>query len=35
MKITCHGASSEVGRSAFLVEDRNTRIVLDYGVKLE
>ncbi len=33
MKITCLGGGREVGRSAFLVEDK-TRILLDYGVKL-
>jgi len=34
MRISCLGASREVGRSGFLLEEKNTRILLDYGVKL-
>lgn len=34
MKISFHGACREVGRAAFLIEENNKRIVLDYGVKI-
>jgi putative mRNA 3-end processing factor len=34
LKITVLGAAKEVGRSAFLVDANNTRILLDYGVLL-
>lgn len=34
MKITVLGAAKEVGRSAFLVDANNIRILLDYGVLL-
>ena len=33
LKLTCYGASQEVGRSAFILEtDRN--LLLDYGIKI-
>ncbi len=35
MKITLHGAANEVGRSGVLVEAKDTRILFDYGVKLQ
>ncbi|MEM3781669.1 MAG: MBL fold metallo-hydrolase [Candidatus Micrarchaeaceae archaeon] len=34
MKITFFGAAGEVGRSCFLVEGKDTKILLDSGVKL-
>ncbi|MGC8676368.1 MAG: MBL fold metallo-hydrolase [Candidatus Micrarchaeia archaeon] len=34
MKITFYGAAGEVGRSCFLVENADTKILLDAGVKL-
>lgn len=34
MKVTTLGAAKEVGRSAFLIDADNTRILLDYGVML-
>ena len=35
MKITLNGAANEVGRSGVLVEGQNTRLLFDYGVKLQ
>ncbi len=35
MKITLLGAANEVGRSGVLVEGKSTRILFDYGVKLQ
>ena len=35
MKITLHGAANEVGRSGVIVEDDDTRLLFDYGVKLQ
>ncbi len=34
MKVTALGAAKEVGRSAFLIDANNTKILLDYGVML-
>ena len=34
MKLTTLGASREVGRSAFLLEIENKKIILDYGVQI-
>ncbi len=34
MQISIHGAGQEVGRSAILVGDNKTNVMLDYGVKL-
>lgn len=34
MQISIHGSGQEVGRSAIMVDDSKTRIMLDYGVKL-
>ncbi|MHA1462224.1 MAG: hypothetical protein ACTSQ0_04055 [Candidatus Heimdallarchaeota archaeon] len=31
VKITVYGAAQEIGRSAILVEDKDTRILLDCG----
>ncbi len=35
MKITLNGAANEVGRSGVLVEGNETRLLFDYGVKLQ
>ncbi|MBS3060423.1 MAG: MBL fold metallo-hydrolase [DPANN group archaeon] len=35
MKITFLGAARDIGRSGFLVQDQNARIVLDYGIALK
>lgn len=35
MKVTVLGAAGEVGRSGFLVEHENSRILMDYGVMFE
>ncbi len=34
MIIEVHGAAREVGRAAFVIEEDNKRIVLDYGIKV-
>ena len=34
MKLTTLGASREVGRSAFLLEIENKKLILDYGVQI-
>ncbi len=34
VKITVYGAAQEIGRSAILVEDKDTRILLDCGLKI-
>ncbi|MHA1441826.1 MAG: MBL fold metallo-hydrolase [Candidatus Heimdallarchaeota archaeon] len=34
VKITTYGAAKEIGRSAILVEDRDTKILLDCGLKI-
>jgi len=33
MKLSCLGASREIGRSSFLLEDEDNRIMLDCGIK--
>ncbi|MYB47178.1 MAG: MBL fold metallo-hydrolase [Cenarchaeum sp. SB0662_bin_33] len=35
MNVTVLGAAGEVGRSGFLVEEENTKVLMDYGVMFE
>jgi putative mRNA 3-end processing factor len=35
MNVTCLGGGNEVGRAGFVVSDRNTNVLLEYGVKLQ
>ena len=35
MKLEVYGAGHEVGRSALILDTKNTRVLLDYGVKIE
>ena len=34
IKVTAFGAAKEIGRSAILVEDEDTKILLDCGLKI-
>ncbi len=34
LKLTAYGAAGEVGRSAFIIEDQDRKILLDAGIKL-
>ena len=34
MELRFHGACREVGRAGILLEEKNKRVVLDYGVKV-
>ena len=35
MQIKIHGSGQEVGRSAIMLDDGKTKVMLDYGVKLQ